>query len=431
MSGVLLLLVVHGMVWFSIPFKDRGVCERNGKAMAQYIAPMVGIECFDQETQTFLMVRQTEEAPNNVTIQNNRNIITGTGADLPLVPAVIYTFRLYNGAWYGSASPLSSALPGDALTVNGTAPSAAHSMARKLFSAYSGHLFQVRRTSDNATQDIDAGTDGWADVASLLTFLGTSSGTVSKIYDQTGNANTFSQVTAGNQPVLVIKYLSNGRPVPVAKCNSGQFFRLRTGTTGIPSGANPVTVTAVICPDTASPVQNAGFYGVVEFAVVDNGAGHMFELAWTNAGTKIGGAGNGPWIGVDWENGIYNAATAHGTTVAPTQLADFIFALSKTNATSTWVIKGGPAATPTLATLYSGGLPSGYTAAFEGGISLGEGGDGSPAPIVFVEGMIAAGVSTDAADQAIQANLAQAFPATWQQGPNGLFTNSPKAISDH
>jgi|SRR5271165_7064152 len=302
-------------------------------------------------------------------------------------------------------------LPGDALTGAGSPPAAAHGMARKLFSSYSGPLFQVRRKSDNATQDIYAASDGWADMASLFTFLGTSDGAVSKLYDQTIYGNTFSQTTNANQPGLLIKYLPNGRPIPTALTLPGQYFRLRTGTTAIPTGANPITVTAVFCPVvTSEPDGTIGFYGDMEATVSDTGNGHMFALAWGSSGGWRGGSGSGPWIGTDWENGIYASSTGTGNTTAPVQLADFIFALAKTDGSTTWVLKGGPAASPNLETLYSGGLPSGYTANFEGGISLGEGGDGSISEIVFVEGMIIPSMSTDAADQAIQTNLAQSFP---------------------
>ena len=62
---------------------------------------------------------------------------------------------------------------------------------------------------------------------------------------------------------------------------------------------------------------------------------------------------------------------------------------------------------------------------------MGEGGDGSASPIVFVEGMIFASVSSDTADQAIQANLAQAFSGTWQQYPDSLRTGSPVCINQY
>lgn len=322
--------------------------------------------------------------------------------------------------------------PGDLLAAAGTPPVAAHGMVRKLFAAYSGPLFQVRRTSDNATQDIYAASDGWADMASLFSFLGTSGGAVAKLYDQSGQGNTFNQIATANQPLLLIKYLPNARPIPTAHSSVGKYLRLRTGTTGIPTGASPITVTAVFCPDdTYEPMGTIGFYGDMEATVVNAGNGHMFALAWGTTGGWNGGVPYGPWIGTDWENGIFAGLTISSNTTAPVQFADFIFALSKTNGTSVWTLKGGPAASPNLETLYSGGLPTGYTANFEGGISMGEGGDGSASPIVFIEGMICSSVSSDTADQAIQANLAQAFSGTWQQYPDSLRTGSPVCINQY
>jgi hypothetical protein len=82
-----------------------------------------------------------------------------------------------------------------------SAPAVAYSV-RKLRTAYAGNCLQVRRSSDNATQNI--GFVGNAlDTASLLTFVGANNGFVSIWYDQSGNANDASQPTAGNQPRIV------------------------------------------------------------------------------------------------------------------------------------------------------------------------------------------------------------------------------------
>src|SRR5215472_10634856 len=115
-----------------------------------------------------------------------------TAASTPALTDIVVGLQGGNNAQYtvgqigGAVGVIGAPVPGDALANAGTAPVAAHSMARKLFAAYSGALFQVRRTSDNATLDIGTLSDGWADVSSLTTFLGASAGTVTQIYDQTG-----------------------------------------------------------------------------------------------------------------------------------------------------------------------------------------------------------------------------------------------------
>ena len=78
---------------------------------------------------------------------------------------------------------------------------AAYSL-RLLRSAYSGNSIRVRRSSDNAEQDIAfIGND--LDTASLLTFCGAGNGFVTTWYDQSGNANDATQSTAVNQCQIV------------------------------------------------------------------------------------------------------------------------------------------------------------------------------------------------------------------------------------
>jgi len=54
----------------------------------------------------------------------------------------------------------SPACPCDIYAAGGTPCVAAHSTIRALYSTYNGPLYQVRRTSDNKTQDIGVLTSG-------------------------------------------------------------------------------------------------------------------------------------------------------------------------------------------------------------------------------------------------------------------------------
>src|ERR1035437_266792 len=69
-----------------------------------------------------------------------------------------------------------------------TTPVAAYSL-RKLRTAYAGALIRVRRSSDNAEQDISPSGSGCGplDTAALTTFIGVNSGFVKTWYDQSGN----------------------------------------------------------------------------------------------------------------------------------------------------------------------------------------------------------------------------------------------------
>ena len=73
---------------------------------------------------------------------------------------------------------------------------------RKLRSAYDGPCIRVRRSSDNAEQDIGFAGSG-INLASLLAFCGAGSGFAAISYDQSGNGNHRTQTTAGNQLRIV------------------------------------------------------------------------------------------------------------------------------------------------------------------------------------------------------------------------------------
>lgn len=85
---------------------------------------------------------------------------------------------------------------------------AAYSTRIPAGSTYSGPLLRVRRSSDNAEQDIgstapDGNGNRWIDTSALLTFCGSGSGFVTKWYDQSGNGRDASQATAATQPRIV------------------------------------------------------------------------------------------------------------------------------------------------------------------------------------------------------------------------------------
>lgn len=81
----------------------------------------------------------------------------------------------------------------------------------KLRTAYAGAAIRVRRSSDNAEQDISFDGSGNLDVASFNTFVGAATGYITKWYDQSGNARDAVQATTTLQPELK-PYQQNARP---------------------------------------------------------------------------------------------------------------------------------------------------------------------------------------------------------------------------
>ena len=103
-----------------------------------------------------------------------------------------------------------------ARALDGLSPAAAYS-TRRLRSAYAGPLLQVRRSTDNATQDIGTTVAGGLDETALTSFCGAASCFVTTWYDQSGNARHASQATASLQPRLVnagALETENGLPSP-------------------------------------------------------------------------------------------------------------------------------------------------------------------------------------------------------------------------
>lgn len=97
--------------------------------------------------------------------------------------------------YWGGSSPYVGLLD----TYSGAA--AAYSL-RQLSSSYSGSAIRVRRSSDNAEQDIGFASNE-LDTTALTSFCGAGDGFVTTWYDQSGNGNDATQTTAANQPQIV------------------------------------------------------------------------------------------------------------------------------------------------------------------------------------------------------------------------------------
>ena len=100
-------------------------------------------------------------------------------------------------------------------------PSAAAAYSvRRLSSTYAGSAMEVRRSSDNALQDIGFDANGDLDTASLLSFVGAGNGFVRTWYDQSGNANNAQQTTSSRQPQIIaagVIYQLNSKPTIIAQ----------------------------------------------------------------------------------------------------------------------------------------------------------------------------------------------------------------------
>lgn len=108
---------------------------------------------------------------------------------------------------------------------NYSGAAAAYSV-RKLSSSYTGSALRVRRSSDNAEQDIGfVGLD--LDTTALASFVGAGNGFVTKWYDQSGNANNGINTIANDQPRIVNSgTIDIVNLLPCINFVSGDFFNL-------------------------------------------------------------------------------------------------------------------------------------------------------------------------------------------------------------
>lgn len=303
--------------------------------------------------------------------------------------------------------------PCDILKSAGTPCVAAHSVVRALYANYSGPLYRLLRDSDHAGLDVGTADSGFANVDDQDAFCNGTACYILRIFDQSPEGNDLDTSPAGG---ACKKPLS---PVGAAKDSLtigghsvyGAFFEGNMGyrrdvTSGVATGETPQTMYMV----TRGDHFNDGCcfdYGNAETDNLDDGKGTMEAIYFGNSKTWGHGQGDGPWVMIDIENGLWAADVREGT--APPTDHKFVTAFAK-GKKSGFALKGGNAQGGQLTTLYEGKRPEGYDVMKkQGAIILGIGGDNSCGAIgTFYEGAMTATYTTDATDQAVQANIVAA-----------------------
>ena len=320
------------------------------------------------------------------------------------------------GLLAGLSSPAQAAasLPCDIYAANGTACVAAHSTTRALFGAYNGSLYQVQRASDGAKRDIGLLTaGGYADAVAQDAFCAGTSCIITVVYDQSPRHNDLTIQGPGDQhgqdvgaDATRLPITAGGHKVYGIWVDPGVGYRHNLAD-GTARGSQPEGMYMVASGTHA----NSGCcfdYGNAEATGTDTGNGHMDAVTLATTCFFPPCAGAGPWVQGDLENGLFPGA--NGTNLANGGNASaFVTAVLKNNGTTTYAIKGGNSQTGGLTTWWDGALPDrgGYRPmSLEGSIILGTGGDNSAGGIgSFFEGVMTAGYPSDAAENAVQANI--------------------------
>jgi hypothetical protein len=299
---------------------------------------------------------------------------------------------------------------------------AAHSTVRALFSTYNGKLYQVRRASDSKTMDIKPLTiGGYANASAQDKFCAGTTCVITTIYDQSGHGNNLTYQGSGGvkdgkgvpASATSESFTVAGKKVYSLYLNVGNGYWHDGSSSGMPKGSSPqgiymvtsgMHVSGICCFD----------YGNSE-TDRKTGQGGQMDAIYFGTSCWFGGCiGTGPWVEADLEGGVYPGGSQ---TWNPKQRAfpdRYVTAMLKNNGTTQMALKGGNAQSGRLTTLYIGSLPSWYNPMRQqGAIDLGAGGDcclanASWSPGTFYEGAIVAGYPSNAADNAVQANIVAA-----------------------
>jgi non-reducing end alpha-L-arabinofuranosidase len=297
---------------------------------------------------------------------------------------------------------------------------AAHSTVRALYGGYNGPLYQVKKMVDGTTKDIgvlEAG--GLANGADQDAFCGVEACTISKIYDQSGYRNHLTRA-----PPSMIRPMetneANAKALPVMFGTNKAY-----GIHIVPGGGyryNDACGTATCDnPETEYMVVGGDFfnggccfdYGNMERNSRNNHEGTM-EAVYFGTCTIWGkGDGAGPWVMGDLEDGLWAGASSPWADNKPIT-HKFIVGMVKGGAAGAnrWAIKSGNAQSGPLNGVFDGQRPTNRYNPMrkEGAIGLGTGGDGSSgAQGNWFEGVMTSHFSSDAADDAVQANIVSVY----------------------
>lgn len=280
------------------------------------------------------------------------------------------------------------------------------------------------------------------------------------------------QLTVGNdlpalagRPANLTFISSAGRQIPALSTLGGQAYRNRFGTVNQSIGDTDIAEYMVAGAQYDQSSTCCGTYGNMESSadpstyVHGEIEGEMFALAFSDGAAAVFGYCEGDsnqapnvkdpvcnglnvnWPGVDAEAGVY--------LYGPQQPSNekFVTVLSKyspVSASNVFAVKGGSASQSVLTALYDGVPPEAYifgnsaghafNGQWQGGLSLGEGGDGSPAPVQFFEGAIITKATLSTTDNAIQSSIASFYGPS--KDPNGEacyagnLVNAPLSLTE-
>ena len=347
-----------------------------------------------------------------------------------IIPVVAMMVIAMTGIDSKSAPPRPEG-PCDIYGAAGTPCVAAHSSTRALYASYNGPLYQVMRQSDGKTMDIgvvqpkDGDSGGYANAAAQDAFCTNTLCWITVLYDQTGKSNHLRQAPPGTfkgpdkgafnaLPIADMAPITlNGHKVYGVYIMPGMGLR-NNDATDIAINDDPEGIYYVVdgnhydsgcCFDYGNSSTNSRAVGT----------GTMETTYYGTATAWGSGNGSGPWIMADMEAGLFSGYNAKKNEVSTIDNWRFVTAVVNGGGGNKWDLRGGNAQKGGLTTFYSGVRPGTpekknyYPMSKKGGVLLGNGGDnGNGSSGTYFEGVMTTGYPTDAATDAVQANIVAA-----------------------
>jgi hypothetical protein len=324
----------------------------------------------------------------------------------------------------GSAGTGAGTRPCDIYAAGDTPCVAAHSTIRALFAAYSGSLYQVTRASDRTTRDVPLKSPGgYADSAQQESFCMGTTCTITRVYDQSGRGNFIEAEIPGSTVGGAQGQSAANAAAESLNVGGNKVYSLYTrpnqaywrdgSESGMPVGDEPQGIYMV----TSGTHFNGGCcynYGNAQLSRRYEGGPTMDAIYFGSCSLWGTGAGSGPWIMADMEDGMLSGPNSGHNPELPSMPHQYVTAVEKNNGRSEYALRGGNATTGDLSTFYKGALPGGKVPMKkQGAIVLGSGGDcclmnNNQSEGTFYEGAIVAGYPSDATEDAIQDNIVAA-----------------------
>jgi hypothetical protein len=209
--------------------------------------------------------------------------------------------------------------------------------------AYTGSAIRVRRSSDNAEQNIGFDVSGNLDTTALTSFCSGTNGFVTTWYDQSGNSNNATQTTAASQPQIV---------------SSGSVININSKPSLLTDGTNDsFTITSISTLLTNYTLFNVGkrsassvkYFGMA--GGTSPGQGHLFwsdnnfyfqkGIGILSSTSTLATANQQIMTGIDLQSTANNTQYVNGSVIASTYSAftltrsyDKLFQLETTNFSS-------------------------------------------------------------------------------------------------